>query len=120
EEGALASWTTGRGAHSPLARRIASRRRIPMNRATSSLWTSVFNPLDRLRWWLLVPGRLEFLLWFSGTVLLMGVTCIFLFICLVSAGWLGGSGSSTLPATQQTVTTRCTPAVTRSKPCVAS
>jgi hypothetical protein len=122
EEGAIASWTTGRGAHSPLARRIVSRRRAPMSRATSSLWASVFNPLDRLRWWLLIPGRLEFLLWFSGTILLMSVTCIFLFICLVSAGWLGGggtAGSSTFSGTQQTVTTRCT-VTAGGKPCVTS
>src|SRR5262249_12125605 len=75
EEGTLTSWTTGRGAHSPLARRIISSRRAPMGHLASSLWTSVFNPLDSLRWWLLIPGRLEFLLWFSGTILLMSVTC---------------------------------------------
>jgi hypothetical protein len=121
EEGTLASWTAGRGAHSPLARRIASRQRAPMSRATSSFWASVFTPLDHLRWWLLIPGRLEFLLWFGGTILLMSITCIFLFACLVSAGWLGGTiASSTFPGTRQTtVTTRCT-TTTGDKPCVTS
>ncbi len=122
EEDALASWTTGPGAHSPLARRIVGRQRASKSPATSSLWTSVCNPLDRLRWWLLIPGRLEFLLWFSGTILLMSVTCIFLFICLVSTGWLGGersAGSATLSGAQQTVTTPCT-ALSGGKSCVTS
>jgi hypothetical protein len=119
EEGALASWTTGRGAHSPLARRIASRQRVSRTHSASSSWSGIFSPLDRLRWWLLIPGRLEFLLWFGGTILLMSVTCIFLFVCLMSTGWLGGTGSSTLSSVQQTVTTRCTLAAKGSKPCAA-
>jgi hypothetical protein len=35
-----------------------------------------FNPFDRLRWWLLYPGRLETLLWSGGAVLLVGITII--------------------------------------------
>lgn len=35
-----------------------------------------FNPFDRLRWWLLYPGRLEKLLWTGGTVLLVGITIL--------------------------------------------
>lgn len=37
-----------------------------------------FNPFDRLRWWLLYPGRLESLLWSSGAVLLVGLTVFLL------------------------------------------
>lgn len=119
EEDSLTSWTAGRGAHSPLARRIVGHPHVPMSRSASSLWTSIFSPLDHLRWWLLFPGRLEFLLWFSGAILLMSVTCIFLFVCLASAGWLGGyDEGSALPATQQPVTARCTP--TSNGACVAS
>jgi hypothetical protein len=35
-----------------------------------------FNPFDRLRWWLLYPGRLESLLWSGGVVLLVGLTVL--------------------------------------------
>ncbi len=40
------------------------------------------NPLDQVRWWLLRPGRMEFLLWIVGTLLLIVVTCV---IILLSA-----------------------------------
>jgi hypothetical protein len=35
-----------------------------------------FNPFDRLRWWLLYPGRLESLLWSGGVILLVGITVL--------------------------------------------
>ncbi|GCE13303.1 hypothetical protein [Tengunoibacter tsumagoiensis] len=41
--------------------------------------------LDQLRWWLLRPGRLEYLFWLGGTMLLCCCTGIFfwlLFMCL--------------------------------------
>ena len=66
-----ASWTAGAAAGSRYARLVAARtaRQKPV---------PSFNFLDRLRWWLLHPGRFEFLLWIGGTILLMTVTCIFL------------------------------------------
>src|SRR5262249_14326099 len=42
------------------------------------------NPLDRVRWWLLYPGRIEFMLWLCGTVLLIGVTCMLLLVTAFS------------------------------------
>jgi hypothetical protein len=46
------------------------------------------NPLDRVRWWLLYPGRIEFVLWLCGTVLLIGVTCMLLLVTAFSFGWI--------------------------------
>jgi len=47
-----------------------------------------FQPVEQIRWWLLQPGRLEFLLWLCGTIILIGVTsCMILFIC-ISLGYI--------------------------------
>jgi hypothetical protein len=46
------------------------------------------NPLDRARWWLLYPGRIEFMLWLCGTVLLIGVTCMLLLVTAFSFEWI--------------------------------
>jgi len=46
------------------------------------------NPLDHVRWWLLYPGRIEFMLWLCGTVLLIGVTCILLLVTAFSFEWI--------------------------------
>ncbi len=81
-----ASWTAGQGKNSLLAKRIASR---GQRKSALSL-----NPFDRLRWWLLFPGRMEFLLWLSGTIVLVGVTCMLLFATLLSTGWLNTGLSS--------------------------
>jgi hypothetical protein len=43
---------------------------------------------DKFRWWLLQPGRLEFLLWFVGTICLICVTVILLVLLLSSLGYL--------------------------------
>ena len=43
------------------------------------------NPLERIRWWLLYPGRLEFLLLAGGTLLLLGITTLFVLIVVLSA-----------------------------------
>jgi hypothetical protein len=43
-------------------------------------------PLDTLRWWLLYPGRMEFMMWISGALLLLCVTCTLLFAMLASSG----------------------------------
>ncbi len=81
-----ASWTAGQGKNSLLAKRIASR---GQRKSALSL-----NPIDRLRWWLLYPGRIEFLLWLNGTIVLVGVTCMLLFATLLSTGWLNAGLSS--------------------------
>lgn len=82
--GTLSSWTAGGATESAFARRIAdpSRRRYPKIAAIK------LNPLDRVRWWLLHPGRIEFVLWLAGTVLLISVTCIFLLTTAFSFGWI--------------------------------
>ncbi|MHB8599264.1 MAG: hypothetical protein ACYDER_20935 [Ktedonobacteraceae bacterium] len=74
------SWTAGEAAGSRYAQLVAARTR----RQKAGL---SFNLLDRLRWWLLHPGRFEFLLWFGGTILLMAVTCIFLLMMVFSVHW---------------------------------
>lgn len=74
------SWTAGEAAGSRYAQLVAARTR--RQKAGPS-----FNLLDRLRWWLLHPGRFEFLLWLGGTILLMAVTCIFLLMMVFSVHW---------------------------------
>jgi hypothetical protein len=44
-----------------------------------------FSPLDHTRWWLLRPGHIEFLLWLAGSVLLFGITFLFLLALVISA-----------------------------------
>jgi len=46
------------------------------------------NPLEHVRWWLLYPGRIEFVLWLCGTVLLIGVTCMLLLVTAFSFEWI--------------------------------
>ncbi len=46
----------------------------------------VFRPLDNLRWWLLAPGRLEFLIWLGGTILLLCFTGGFVLVVAMSLG----------------------------------
>ncbi len=119
-----ASWTTGQGKNSLLAKRIASR---GQRKSAISL-----NPFDRLRWWLLYPGRIEFLLWLNGAIVLVGVTCMLLFATLLSTGWLntglssitvgvgGGSTSQTESTPGSTTTTgksSCTTANATSPQC---
>lgn len=43
---------------------------------------------DALRWWLLYPGRMEFLLWLLGSLLLTIVTGALIVAVLWSVGWL--------------------------------
>ncbi|OLE15523.1 MAG: hypothetical protein AUI36_38015 [Cyanobacteria bacterium 13_1_40CM_2_61_4] len=78
----LTSWTAGGATRSVLARRIAER---PKHRGKVK---SSFNLFDRLRWWLLHPGRIEFLLWLGGTLLLMVVTCMLLLATALSFAWI--------------------------------
>lgn len=43
-----------------------------------------FTLLDRARWWLLYPGRIEFLLWLVGSVLLFALTFLLLLATVLS------------------------------------
>ncbi len=54
----------------------------------------ILHPLDRVRWWLLYPGRIEFILWVGGTLLLLGVTFLLVLVTVLSLGWfsIGRSG----------------------------
>ena len=81
----LASWTAGDAAGSRYAQLVAAR--TGRQKGGTS-----FNLFDRLRWWLLHPGRFEFLLWLGGTILLMTVTCI---VILMTAFSLQGNNTST-------------------------
>jgi hypothetical protein len=70
-------------AHSSQARHLISHQRgCPASTPRSSL----FNLLYHLRWWLLVSGHLELLLWFGGALSFASIICIFLFLC--QAHWL--------------------------------
>ncbi|GAC1621071.1 MAG: hypothetical protein NVS4B9_12120 [Ktedonobacteraceae bacterium] len=54
------------------------------------LQASILHPFDRFRWWLLAPGRIEFILWIFGTVVLLCVTVILVFMMVASMGLLPG------------------------------
>jgi hypothetical protein len=77
------SWTGGKASQSPYARLISSRSKRKNPHAAISL-----NPIDRLRWWLLRPGHIEFVLWLGGTILLVGVTCVLLLVTAFSFEWI--------------------------------
>jgi hypothetical protein len=46
----------------------------------------ILNPLERVRWWLLYPGRIEFLLLAGGTLLLLGITTMLVLVTALSMG----------------------------------
>ncbi len=46
----------------------------------------IHNPLDYVRWWLLCPGRLEFLFWLGGAVLLGMIMCVVLVVTGLGLG----------------------------------
>ncbi|HJT54933.1 MAG TPA: hypothetical protein VJ761_00450 [Ktedonobacteraceae bacterium] len=82
-ESETASWTAGRAANSAYAQLIAD----PTRRRRRQRHTLALNPLDRVRWWLLHPGRIEFILWLFGTLLLIAVTCSLLLLTAFSLNW---------------------------------
>ncbi len=82
------SWTAGPASGSPSAQLIVSPAR---NKHWQKL--SALNPIDRTRWWLLRPGRLEFILWLGGTFLLIGITCLLLLVSALSFQWFGAPAS---------------------------
>lgn len=110
DESNSSSWTAGEGSQSPYARLISSRskRKNPHNAIS-------LNAIDRVRWWLLRPRRIEFVLWLGGTILLVGVTCILLLVAAFSFEWLvpgfisasttNMTGNSPASRQQSTVTT---------------
>jgi len=65
----------------------------------------VSNPLERIRWWLLYPKRIEFLLWASGTFLLVCATIVFVFILTLSLNTpdKGSSSAGKKPAATTSV-----------------
>ncbi len=83
------SWTAGAASGSLSAQLIArsgARKRLPP--------VNPFRPLDNARWWLLRPGRIEFILWLGGTLLLIGVTCLLLLVSALSFQWFAPSAPS--------------------------
>lgn len=75
------SWTAGGATQSRYAQLLVD----GSKKSKSAL---ALNPLDRLRWWLLRPSRIEFILWLGGTVLLMTVTCVLLLVTAFSMEWI--------------------------------
>ncbi len=108
EEVDATSWTAGKASKSPHARLISSRSRRKNPHMAVSL-----NPIDRVRWWLLRPGHIEFVLWLGGTILLVAVTCMLLLVTVFSFEWItpgiishtstNTSGTSTGSGQQSTV-----------------
>ncbi len=77
------SWTAGAASGSASAQLI-----MRSSRRKRAQRVETFNPLDRTRWWLLRPGRIEFILWLGGTLLLIGVTCLLLLVSALSFQWI--------------------------------
>jgi hypothetical protein len=48
---------------------------------------SIGHYVDNVRWWLLSPGRLEFLLWLIGVIVLVFLTSFFLLV--ITTVWIG-------------------------------
>lgn len=84
------SWTAGAAGGSPSAQLIVRTDRPKLTRRVD-----LFHPLDRTRWWLLRPGRIEFILWLGGTLLLIGVTCLLLLVFAFSFQWFSPSAPAT-------------------------
>ncbi len=108
------SWTTAQGKDSWLAQRIVAKDSKKRRKSTLSL-----NPVERLRWWLLYPGRIEFLLWLNGTIVLFAVTFLLLFATILSVGWLN-AGSATGASANNTQQLHQKTASVRQTPCTAS
>lgn len=80
-EGHASSWTAGDAAGSHHAQLIADRRKKRSHSFS-------LNPADRVRWWLLRPGRLEFMLWLGSTILLISMTCLLLLMTAFNFNWI--------------------------------
>jgi len=93
------SWTAGGGAQSSYARRIVDRTQPRKRHSTFSL-----NPFDSVRWWLLRPGRIEFILWLGGTILLISVTCVLLLVTAFSLNWITPGLRSSITSSSSSLT----------------
>lgn len=62
--------------------------RLPtgIEKAAQSQEFSSWHGFDKVCWWLLSPGQLEFLLWFIGVIVLVCLTSFFLLVIMVSLG----------------------------------
>jgi hypothetical protein len=101
-----ASWTAGRGANSLYARRIVEPER------KRGYARSRPRPFESLRWWLLFPGRIEFLLCVMGALLLIALSVLLLpltFFSLITPGMGQGSAMNRQgsPTADTTVTSFC-------------
>lgn len=105
-------WTTGVGARSEYAKLIADKARARQGKPLGEL---VLTPLSEARWWLLYPGRMEFILWISGALILLGVTCTLLFATLASTGFIRMATTDTSTATH--VTQKSTPCAVSTSHC---
>jgi hypothetical protein len=106
------SWTTAQGKDSWLAQRVASKKGDSKRKR--------FNPLDSLRWWLLYPGRIEFLLWLNGAVVLVVITFLLFFATTLSMGWLNIGGAKNSSNGMQHAHASATQLAPAQTPCTAS
>lgn len=103
-----ASWT----ASSVPARAQTERALLSLAQGGKKGYPHGFHALDRLRWWLLRPGHIEFLLWLAGSVLLFGITFFLLlatvlsFTLPTSRGNLPGSATAGVSSPTRAVTPR--------------
>jgi hypothetical protein len=82
-----------------------------------------FHPLDSLRWWLLRPGHIEFLLWVTGSLLLFSITFFLLLATTLSvlmpntasSGNLHNSSISSTATAQSTSGQSLTPQATHAQ-----
>ena len=93
----------GGSAHSELTERTAALEMSHHATLFSKWYARNVNPLDQLRWWLLHPGRIEFILWFAGAILLISVTCMLFLVAAFSFEWIApGQQSGMIPASEAT------------------
>lgn len=96
-----ASWASSSPAVISEADRFISER----SRGRRRRRKSKFHLLDRLRWWLLRPGHMEFLLWLSGSILLFGITFLLLLATVLSMALPGTQNWGNLPSSTVAGTT---------------
>jgi hypothetical protein len=84
----------------------------PVGERTFSDQSSRLNPLDEVRWWLVRPGRIEFLLGLMGSLLLIGVTAMLTFsiaVNIASPAVKQAASLHMLPAGNAVSSTQCSP-----------
>lgn len=88
-----AAWTTS----SVVTASEADRLRVARSRNQKRRSQPAFHVLDRLRWWLLRPGHIEFLLWLSGSILLFSITFLLLLATVLSVAQPGTQSRGNIP-----------------------